>query len=198
MNMARDMDDRLERRRELLIPRGVLLSSSAPQGVFGHLDIPKTDHESTCSTYWRDQKFHPRQIPRFFSDQLFSRPILRLLFQTTCFRDRYQDFFWDQIFSRPIPRLFLDQFLETATETFSTLKFLRPRLFFNTRFFETDTETFLKYNMGFRLWLRIFSQKKEMLLKSLDSLYFKFNGTLHNVYFLKYIFPCNRTSSDLS
>merc|ERR550517_2256790 len=29
------MDDRLERRRELLIPRGVLRSSSAPQGVFG-------------------------------------------------------------------------------------------------------------------------------------------------------------------
>ena len=33
--MWRDMDDRLERRRELLIPRGVLGSSSAPQGVFG-------------------------------------------------------------------------------------------------------------------------------------------------------------------
>merc|ERR1711962_678414 len=29
------MDDRLERRRELLIPRGVLRPSSAPQGVFG-------------------------------------------------------------------------------------------------------------------------------------------------------------------
>merc|ERR1712240_310052 len=29
------MDDRLERRRELLIPRGVLDSSSAPRGVFG-------------------------------------------------------------------------------------------------------------------------------------------------------------------
>ena len=35
LNMWRDMDDRLERRRELLIPRGVLGSSSAPQGVFG-------------------------------------------------------------------------------------------------------------------------------------------------------------------
>ena len=35
LNMWRDMDDRLERRRELLIPRGVLDSSSAPQGVFG-------------------------------------------------------------------------------------------------------------------------------------------------------------------
>ena len=35
LNMWRDMDDRLERRRELLIPRGVLDSSSAPRGVFG-------------------------------------------------------------------------------------------------------------------------------------------------------------------
>ena len=33
LKMWRDMDDRLERRRELLIPWGLLRSSSAPQGL---------------------------------------------------------------------------------------------------------------------------------------------------------------------
>ena len=34
----------------------------------------------------------------FFQDQIFSRPILRLFFETKYFRDRYRDFFRDKNF----------------------------------------------------------------------------------------------------
>ena len=41
----------------------------------------------------------------FFQDQIFSRPILRLFFETKYFRDRYRDFFSWPKFSRPRPIL---------------------------------------------------------------------------------------------
>ena len=63
---------------------------------------PKNFIETDTETFFRDQDFWDQDFfsrPNIFEtetsfwDQMFSRPIPRLFFETNCFRDQYQDFF---------------------------------------------------------------------------------------------------------
>ena len=118
------------------------------------------------TTEWRDQKFHPRPIPRLFlrlnifetDTETFSRPIPRLVFETKWFRDRYWHFFSRHNFSRPIPILFSTNFFKTETETYFETKFFETATLFQSQIFETNPEAFVsKYYIRFRLWRTFFT-----------------------------------------
>ena len=84
------------------------------------------------------QDFFLRPLQNFFVTNTatflrpkFSRLIPRLFFETKYFRDWYLDFFRDQVFLRPVLKVFLRlKFFETDTETFLRPNFSRliPRL----------------------------------------------------------------------
>ena len=101
------------------------------------LGVTFLENEDVVTTEWRDQKISSRPIPRLFSRPKFLRPRLRLFFGPNIFETDTKTFFQDQMFSRLIPRLFFetkcfwnrywDFFLrlnvfETDTETFAKLK----------------------------------------------------------------------------
>ena len=95
-------------------------------------EIPKKIQDEILLDQYR--YFFWNQYWVFFRPK-FSRPIQRLLFETKTYRERYWNFFWDQIFPIPILRLFSrPNVFKTVTETF-----------FETWFFETDTDTFKKW-----------------------------------------------------
>ena len=81
-------------------------------------------------------------------------------FETKYVRDRHRIFFRDQMFLRPIPRPFLrPNIFETYSETFSETKFFGDWDwdFFQNQIFWDQYWDFFKYDISFRIWLRIFT-----------------------------------------
>ena len=88
---------------------------------------------SIMSTEWRDQKFHPRPIPRIFLRPNISETNTETFFKTKYFWDRYRNFFETKYFQDRYRDFFLDQ------------------IFWDRHW------VFFKYDFKFRIWLRIFT-----------------------------------------